>query len=86
MNVDPEVLKDKAAVAIKAGARVEIVGAWVWASFPARPPIESRAALKAAGYHWNKKREVWQYAGVPSRFTTADSDRVKEKYGAVRLA
>lgn len=86
MNVDIETIKSKADIAMATGARVEIVGSWVWASFPARPPRETRDALKLAGFHWNKKRECWQFAGTPARYSREDSETLKAKYGAVRLA
>lgn len=78
-------LVEKARVARAVGAQVEIVGQWVWAQFESKPPVETRAALKEAGYHWNAKREVWQYAGVPSRYSPAMSQEIKAKYGVVAM-
>ena len=80
-----EELRNAAAHAAALGASVEIVGAWVWATFAQKPPKESREAMSAAGYHWNRKRKCWQYAGVPSRHSDASEDELKQKYGAVRL-
>lgn len=43
------------------GARVTLVGAWVWVTFPSKPDDATRAALKEAGFHWNHKRQTWQH-------------------------
>ena len=47
-------LIEKAQKAKSIGASVEIVGAWIWAEFPSKPPIEARELLKAEGFHWNR--------------------------------
>lgn len=78
-------LIDKARKAQEAGARVEIVGTWVWAEFESKPPVEARELLKSEGFHWNRKREVWQFAGVPCRHSPAMSGEIKAKYGAHEL-
>ena len=69
----------------KLGASVEIVGRWLWASFPVKPDDEVRSALKALHFHWNWKRGVWQFAGVPCRQSPASSFEIRSKYGAVAL-
>jgi hypothetical protein len=39
----------------------EVVGKWVWISFP-EPPIERvRADLSQLGFHWNNTRKCWQH-------------------------
>lgn len=81
-----EILTGRAMLAVKLGAGVEIVGRWVWATFASRPPVESRQQLKAAGFHWNHKRKVWQWAGVPSRSSTDENDTLRAKYGALKVA
>ena len=78
-------LLEKAKLARQVGADVEIVGAWIWAHFDSKPPKETRIALLAAGYHWNFKRGVWQFAGVPCRHSVASTPEVKAKYGAREL-
>jgi hypothetical protein len=41
--------------------RAEVVGKWIWISFP-EPPIERvRAELSQLGFHWNNKRKCWQH-------------------------
>jgi hypothetical protein len=54
-----EVIVAKAAVAKKCGAVVEIVGAWVWAYFSAKPDTETRETLKAEHFRWNPRRGCW---------------------------
>jgi hypothetical protein len=39
----------------------EVVGKWVWITFP-EPPIERvRAELSQLGFHWNNTRKCWQH-------------------------
>ena len=76
-------LEQKARKAQAVGASVKIVGAWVWAEFESKPSEETRAMLKAERYHWNRKRGVWQFAGVPCRHSPASTPEVLAKYGAV---
>ena len=78
-------LIEKARKAQAVGARVEIVGSWVWAEFESKPPVAARELLKAEGYHWNRKREVWQFAGVPCRHSPASAPEIKAKYGVREL-
>lgn len=68
------------------GADVEIVGLWVWARFTQRPPVDTRKAMIAAGFHWNPKRKLWQFAGVPARHSDASDDELRQKYGALAVA
>lgn len=68
------------------GATVEIVGCWVWARFTSKPAKETRDTLKAAGFHWNARRGLWQLAGRPSFHSKDADDVVRAKYGAVLVA
>ncbi len=73
----------KAEVAKQAGAsRVEIIGRWVWAWFTGVPSPQARQVLKDARYKWNAKRKVWQFAGVPCRYTKAGTFQIRAKYGS----
>jgi hypothetical protein len=39
----------------------EVVGNWIWITFP-EPPIERvRAELSQLGFHWNNVRKCWQH-------------------------
>ena len=76
-----EELAEKARIAQQAGAQVEIVGSWVWAEFDRRPAFSMRQTLLQAGYHWNAKRQVWQFAGTPCRHSSASRPEIEAKYG-----
>jgi len=78
-------LVEKATVAQRAGATCELVGNWVWAEFPSKPSPEVRETLKREGYHWNHKRGLWQFAGVPCRHSPASTVEIKTKYGAITM-
>jgi hypothetical protein len=44
----------------------EVVGKWIWISFP-EPPIERiRAELSQLGFHWNNTRKCWQHPWFPN--------------------
>jgi len=58
-----------------------VVGRWVWAEFDTVPPKGVRDTLKALGFRWNHKRQVWQNpCGFYSRKSTGDP---RWKYGKV---
>jgi hypothetical protein len=64
-------------------SRFEVIGAWVWVWFAGKPTDDCRASLKAAGFHWNQTRHVWQHTGGRrSRKTGADAWYLRGKYGA----
>jgi len=83
MNI--ETLKIKAVKARQLGGTVEIVGAWVWVSFQEKPSPEVRQALKSERFHWNKTRQLWQYAGIKCGPSPADSWSLRQKYGRVQV-
>ncbi len=39
----------------------EVVGKWVWISFPEAPAERVRAELSQLGFHWNNVRKCWQH-------------------------
>lgn len=39
----------------------EIVGQWVWLTFPSKPDEGVRDALYRMGFHWNHTRSAWQH-------------------------
>lgn len=75
-------IERKAKKAVELGASVEIVGSWVWATFPARPEKAAREAMIEESFRWNNKRGLWQFAGIRSHGSPADSATIKNKYGA----
>jgi hypothetical protein len=38
-----------------------VVGEWVWVQFDEQPSRDITAALSQLGFHWNKKRQLWQH-------------------------
>lgn len=61
--------------------RAEVVGAWVWISFDAKPAADIRALLYNLGFSWNKKRQAWQNpCGVWRRHSAGNP---RWKYGSV---
>lgn len=63
-------------------AVVEMIGAWVWVTFDAKPGSEDREALKAAGFRWMKRRGQWAHnCGI--RTKAARGYHPREKYGSV---
>lgn len=83
--MDMEIIRINALKAREFGARVEIVGLWVWAYFDSKPAKEVRQALKDMRFHWNKVRGCWQFAGVPCSKSPADSFSIKAKYGVQEI-
>jgi hypothetical protein len=39
----------------------EVVGKWVWITFPEAPAERVRAELSQLGFHWNNTRKCWQH-------------------------
>jgi hypothetical protein len=39
----------------------EVVGKWVWITFPEPPAERIRAELSQLGFHWNNVRKCWQH-------------------------
>jgi len=39
----------------------EVVGKWVWITFPEAPAERIRAELSQLGFHWNNTRKCWQH-------------------------
>jgi len=61
-------------------AAAEIVGKWVWITFPEPPAEQIRLELSGMGFHWNKVRQCWQHpCGAPSTGSNSDP---REKYGS----
>jgi hypothetical protein len=39
----------------------EVVGKWIWITFPEQPVECVRAELSQLGFHWNNTRKCWQH-------------------------
>src|SRR5512139_4271845 len=58
----------------------EVVGKWVWVTFPDAPAEQVRGQLSQFGFHWNNSRKCWQHPCGQSA-TTGSSQDPREKYG-----
>jgi len=60
------------------------VGDWLWLEFDSIPSEAVRNNIKALGFHWNRKRKLWQCScGVYSR---PSDDDPRPKYGVVSVS
>ena len=39
----------------------QVVGKWVWIQFQEKQPRNVTAQLSQLGFHWNRRRQVWQH-------------------------
>jgi hypothetical protein len=67
------------------GAAVEIIGAWVWVTFDAKPDDETRASLKGAGFRWSARRGQWANACGVAKRARMRSGHPRDLYGSVRV-
>ena len=59
----------------------EVVGQWVWLTFPEAPAEKVRGQLSQFGFHWNNYRKCWQHPC--GQFKTEGSGQdPREKYGS----
>ena len=65
--------------------KVEIVGSWIWVEFDRKPNLKTREYLKRNDFRWNDKRQVWQFAGTPCRYSNKPNAVIRWKYGVVVL-
>lgn len=49
--------------------RAEVIGKWVWITFPDKQSREVTQCLSQFGFHWNNVRQAWQHPGgtLPER-------------------
>ena len=59
----------------------EIVGRWVWLTFPDKPAADVRAQIKAFGFRWIEKRGRW--AHNCGHFSTGSVHDPRHTYGVV---
>jgi hypothetical protein len=59
----------------------EVVGKWIWITFPEQPVETLRADLSQLGFHWNNTRKCWQHPC--GQFKTEGSNQdPRQKYGS----
>jgi len=39
----------------------QVVGKWVWIEFRGKQPRHLTAELSQLGFHWNRRRQLWQH-------------------------
>ena len=65
----------------KAYDLAEVVGKWVWVTFPEQPAETVRGQLSQFGFHWNNSRKCWQHPC--GQFATEGSGAdPRQKYGS----
>ena len=65
----------------KAYDLAEVVGKWVWVTFPEQPAETVRGQLSQFGFHWNNVRKCWQHPC--GQFATEGSGAdPRQKYGS----
>jgi len=62
-------------------ALAEIVGQWVWITFPEQPAEQVRGQLSQFGFHWNYARKCWQHPCGQFR-TEGSGEDPRQKYGS----
>ena len=59
----------------------EVVGKWIWITFPEPPAEKIRGQLSQFGFHWNNHRKCWQHPC--GQFATEGSGTdPRAKYGS----
>ena len=59
----------------------EVVGKWIWITFPEQPAEQVRGQLSQLGFHWNNYRKCWQHPC--GQFATEGShEDPRQKYGS----
>ena len=60
----------------------EVVGKWVWVTFPEQPAEQVRGQLSQFGFHWNNSRKCWQHPCGQFR-TEGSGEDPRQRYGSV---
>ena len=56
----------------------EVVGKWVWIQFQQKQPRNVTAQLAQLGFHWNRRRQLWQHPC--GEFRTGSRIDPRQKY------
>ena len=62
-------------------ALAEIVGQWIWITFPEQPAEQVRGQLSQFGFHWNYARKCWQHPCGQFR-TEGSGEDPRQRYGS----
>lgn len=85
---DRKVIYNKARVTLDLGAETHITYGWVWADFKEKPAPKIREKLKAEGFKWAPKKEMWYFAQIARgsrKGGSLDFGSIAEKYGDEKL-
>ncbi|MDK2014691.1 MULTISPECIES: J domain-containing protein [unclassified Deinococcus] len=83
-EVETLIRKAIEAVAHLDGIELEIIGAWVWLSGDTRTHKDT---IKAAGYWWMNKKQMWAFKGKTSNGRGNTSlEEMRERYGSERVS
>ena len=67
-------------------ADTEIIGAWVWCTFPDKPDTDTRGKLKEKGFRWSPRRGQWSHScGVPKK-ARMKSGHPRDVYGSIAVS
>jgi len=58
-----------------------VVGQWVWIQFQQKQPQAITSELSQFGFHWNKRRQLWQHPCGTFATRRADYDP-RRRYGS----
>jgi hypothetical protein len=59
----------------------QVVGKWVWIQFDGKQPPTVTSELAQLGFHWNRKRQLWQHpCGKPSLGSRQDPRQTYRSY------
>ena len=56
----------------------QVVGKWVWIQFQQKQPRNVTAQLSQLGFHWNRRRQIWQHPC--GQFRTGSWRDPRDKY------
>jgi hypothetical protein len=59
----------------------EVIGKWIWITFPEQPAEKVRGQLSQFGFHWNNVRKCWQHP-CGQFATDGSSADPRQKYGS----
>lgn len=59
----------------------EVVGKWVWITFPEQPAETVRGQLSQFGFHWNNSRKCWQHP-CGQFITEGSGEDPRQRYGS----
>ena len=68
------------------GTKIEVVGVWVWITFPEKPPTEIRKQIKDAGFRWVPTRPGKPWAHACGEFRRKGKGDPKDKYDTELVA